>query len=1097
MDPQRRTNYEVVRQLGEGGIGRVYEAFHQPSGRAVAIKTLRTEHAEPSSQRLLLNEASAAAQLAHPNIVQLLDVGRDERGGAFLVMELVRGSSLESWASSFPGLRTVLRAFDEILDALSSAHAQGIVHGDLKPGNVLLTEDGRVKITDFGIAHVIDPLRSVERRGVQGTPYYMAPEQLADPAAIGPPTDLYAVGVMLYELLVGRELYEPEGTLADMLARKMAAVRPFEARRGLRAPAELGAIVMQLLEPDPRVRPRFAARVRADLARVAARAEDERIAAPSDPRALETWVESPLANAPTITSSGSSSGELPVPSGSSRNLPFSLPCAGATEPEVALHRLRPLPMLGRDAQAERLASLEADVVAGLGPRAMIVSGRAGEGKTRLLRHGFAEVERRGTMVGAAASFDETIANAQVGLRACMQRLLGAPALTLDDTLALRWRWLARLPQPAVDFGRIFEWLAPGARPLAPAEAAEVASMCVLAASRVFPVYLWLDDVAWSRDGAMELLLRLLRQSDARALVVGTLRSGTAEHPAVRAWLLEAATAGARLEMLPPLSAEHRVALVRAAGPVAQGAAEQIAAGLAEPTLVLVETVRAWIEQGALVASDDGYVLREGATVAELAARAPGTVLAQRIATLIAGFGDDAQSAERVLGHAALLGLRFEERVLRACEGTAGWVDRVLDRALLCGLLRVDGRGAYRFEHRLFLDAIVQRCQCRADATDVFCATARALRDIYGAGNADSALPIAMLYRSGGARDEAAEAMLAGIRALTRASLLTETDRALAIFAGWIDADGLPPAHRHRALLERARGLRHYFALEYPQAREHYLRALEIFRQVGSSSDVNLTLYELSSAHFYEDDFVGAERYLRFIVESKAEPAELARVHHRRSELAALRGDIDEAIRHQRLACETARRTADRHYLGIVTQTLGDLLIATGELEEAAQSLATAMALAEQTNDRHGKSQCSFTMAALDARHGRHHAALARMEPYVAERVARGDHWRTTNALALVLYSTASIERDRAAVARAAKGFVAAFTKVPHDEPLTWWFIREAQTTLRARGWNDLANEVGAALDARREHIARAFDEAAPITEDEAARSGAANAESTR
>src|SRR5271155_874113 len=101
MEPAPRRNYEVIRQLGEGGAGRVYEAVHHPSGRVVAIKTLRAEHGGPVSQRLLLNEAAAVAQLSHPSIVELIDVGRDQNGGLFLVMELVRGSSLESWGAAF------------------------------------------------------------------------------------------------------------------------------------------------------------------------------------------------------------------------------------------------------------------------------------------------------------------------------------------------------------------------------------------------------------------------------------------------------------------------------------------------------------------------------------------------------------------------------------------------------------------------------------------------------------------------------------------------------------------------------------------------------------------------------------------------------------------------------------------------------------------------------------------------------------------------------------------------------------------------------------------------------------------------------------
>src|SRR4029078_2514277 len=122
----------------------------------------------------------------------------------------------ERWASAFPGLRAMFGAFDRVLDALATAHAQGIVHGDLKPANVLRTADGVVKLTDFGVAHVVDPLKIADQRAVQGTPLYMAPAQLFDPEAIGPSTDLYAVGVMLYELVCEHDPFETEGTLTAL-----------------------------------------------------------------------------------------------------------------------------------------------------------------------------------------------------------------------------------------------------------------------------------------------------------------------------------------------------------------------------------------------------------------------------------------------------------------------------------------------------------------------------------------------------------------------------------------------------------------------------------------------------------------------------------------------------------------------------------------------------------------------------------------------------------------------------------------------------------------------------------------------------------------
>jgi serine/threonine protein kinase len=1083
-----RANYEVVRQLGEGGVGRVYEAIHHPSGRVVAIKTLRTEHGSPTSQRLLLNEAAAAAQLAHPSIVELIDVGRDDHGAMFLVMELVRGSSLEAWSMSFPGIDAVFRAFDEILAALSAAHAQGIVHGDLKPGNVLLTSDGRVKLTDFGIAHVIDPLRNPERRGIQGTPYYMAPEQLVDLESIGPSTDLYAIGVMLYELLGAKEPYSSEGRLADVLARKLAPLEPMVPRKGLSISSALRDLVMRLLEPNARLRPRFAAQVRRELAQIASSIIAPSVVPPSSgvAHSLATWIDALPSGQATITSSD----EIPKSAASTRSLPFTLPCAAGATPEVALHRLRPLPLFGRTEQTARIASLVDDVLSTGKPRGMIVSGRAGEGKTRVLRHGFAEVERAGVMLGAAASFDENVANTNVGLRACVARLLGVTLPTIEDTLETRWKWLTRVPQPDVDFAEIHEWLSPGQRVWDAKASARIAATAILAASRVFPVYLWLDDVAWSRDGAMELLVSLLEDKRARVLVVGSLRSGTAEHPGVRKWLLEAARAGAHFEMLPPLSASERVALLEAAGSIAPDVATALALELDEPTLVLVEAVRAWIDEGLLVQSGGGLVLREGARIDELVSRARGSVLAGRISYLLGGFGEDKPHAERVLCHAALLGLRFEEGVLRSCDVAQIHVDRVLDRALLSGLLRVDGRGAYRFEHRLFLDVIVDRLARRDDSAAIFRDTADALTNAYGKRNIETGLATAMLYRAGGAKESAMRRAADTARAFVAASHFDSADRAILLMTSWNEADRIPPGHLFDALAERTRGLRHYFALDYPRARACLERARAAFEALGATGDLHDVLFDISSTYFYEDRFADAERWVSYVEQPMVNRLAHARGHHRMAEIASMRGDLVRAIEQQKLATATAG-DIDVYFTMMSEGTLAELLLANGDVVEAAAALERGAAIGAGLHDRYSRIYLDHTYAALDAARGYFEASRARVIPRITELIARGDKWHTTSERALLMLCSVALD-SREAFDEAVHAFISAYRDVAHDEAFTWWTVRATVARLRERTEDDLADELASLLDGRMVRIARAL-----TTADEAARSSVERAASSQ
>src|SRR5438128_3374368 len=216
--PTLAGRYELGALLGHGGMGTVRDAVDRRLGRSVAVKILRADLAEqPRARRRFETEAHAAARLAHPNVVTVFDSGEDD-GIPFLVMERLPGRTLADELTAGPlspeRARGVVR---EVLSALAAAHAAGIIHRDIKPGNVLLTEDGHVKVSDFGIAKTVDHLDQTQTAELVATPGYLAPERLVGEAA-SQRSDLYSVGVLLYEALSGRRPFERDTPLAQMRA---------------------------------------------------------------------------------------------------------------------------------------------------------------------------------------------------------------------------------------------------------------------------------------------------------------------------------------------------------------------------------------------------------------------------------------------------------------------------------------------------------------------------------------------------------------------------------------------------------------------------------------------------------------------------------------------------------------------------------------------------------------------------------------------------------------------------------------------------------------------------------------------------------------
>jgi eukaryotic-like serine/threonine-protein kinase len=253
MTPRTRIGkYEIQGILGEGGMGTVYKGLDPFIRRLVAIKTIEKARLDASANRTGMvrfrNEAQAAGRLLHPGIVAVYDYGEEEEI-AYIVMEYVRGKSLHEHLSRDTqyDLAEAWQILSQLLDAIGYSHAQGVVHRDLKPANILINEDGRIKISDFGIARV-DSNQFTELGEVVGTPYYMAPEQVLG-GPIDHRADLYAVGIICYQLLTGRRPFA--GTPMEVMNQVIDFMPVDPSRLNSELPRDLDRIMQTALAKRP------------------------------------------------------------------------------------------------------------------------------------------------------------------------------------------------------------------------------------------------------------------------------------------------------------------------------------------------------------------------------------------------------------------------------------------------------------------------------------------------------------------------------------------------------------------------------------------------------------------------------------------------------------------------------------------------------------------------------------------------------------------------------------------------------------------------------------------------------------------------------
>ena len=377
--------YVLMDRLGVGGMGEVWRAHDLVTQSLVALKILLASIAGSTAAEVRFQrEIEAMARLDHPSIVPVIDAGRDPHVGLYFVMTLQSGKPLNEVHPRYRSWRTLWPVLDRVLDALGHAHARGVIHRDIKPDNVLIDDDDEPVLLDFGVARLKDQARSgTSAHDMLGTVDYAAPEQATGSRRrIGPWTDIYAFGIVLYEIVSGRLPFSAPSAVQSLMIRLDHGCPPLEPRPGFGAPRGLWKVLDDMMRPDVHQRLQHIAEVRE---RLGALSLDADYVEPPAPATSLTSVltpghttENPQVNtAPTgldddepdsLVLRRSARGTLDLTPESGRRL----------EPP-----LRPHALLGRD---ELLMSLSR----GLDrwhrapqPGVLVISGAAGVGKSRL------------------------------------------------------------------------------------------------------------------------------------------------------------------------------------------------------------------------------------------------------------------------------------------------------------------------------------------------------------------------------------------------------------------------------------------------------------------------------------------------------------------------------------------------------------------------------------------------------------------------------------------------------------------------------------------------------------------------------------------
>jgi len=989
--------FDLSTAIAKGGMGEIWRGQHRSTGTQVAIKVLTAEGLEEDRLVSAIHaEIRAAAGLAHPNIVWLYDAGtasstieqisdgRIRAGSPWFAMEMAGGGTLRERAFSLDwiGVRRVLL---DLLSALGHSHARGVIHRDLKPSNVLFMNQGtRIKLADFGMVYALE---SNETPLSGGTPSFMAPEQFEGDGRIqGPWTDLYSLGCVAWSLVSGHRPFHARGGAAALYRQHAVKPVPKLAPR-FSIPDGLQAWIEKLMAKAPGSRFQRAAEAAAALIELPMPADTPSVAAGGpliqpDSETQRTTLAVPLhpQRSRKLAPDRSSVEVPPDWRGSERSVGDTLMGAG-----LGLFGLRELPLVGRDAERDRLwaALVEANQTGST--RAVILRGPSGYGKSRLAEW----TCRRSHEVGATEVFlgsHNRAHSPRDGLTGVLGRALRAHNIDqhefrdhVDQLLPDAPDWACQgVESLCVPFFRV----PPTRRVLhldSLPERHAVVSRVIKELARGRVAILFLDDVQWGAEAIEWVKWALLRNDVGPCVVLLTAQEeALAERIDEEDLIEELVEIGAQSLTIGPLDEFSGTLLSRSLLSLDPALSDQLADRTAGNPLFAVQMVGDWVARDLLVDHPGrGFTLKTGSTLP--LPQAVEAIWDGRIQALLS----DNPAWEGPLEIAAVLGMEVDSNEWSTACARAGSVARpqLVLRLLAERLAALDPeavRTRWRFAHGMLRETLIDRarragrleslhraCADVLDPSSPECAD-RLARHLIGAGDIDGAIDALFaaalharktnmsraqhrmrmrenLLESLGALDER---RYAGWNELSRMDRLCGAqDQArewsTKVLAHATALDRIAGAHLELAIIERMDGHR-------IEAMEQLEIAASLAREVGDRKLLGHVLVEQSAALQQIGDSEGAERSIRATLALdgiQSETQANAQLH-----LAYVLGTLgrpEDGLVELNKARGLIESSGRRYTMANYHNTEGELARMVGDLERAHQAYVAALKLAER------------------------------------------------------------------------------------------------------------------------------------------------------